>query len=119
MYIVPREHDKNYQGAAYTYRGREMPLAPLVRITTKVTPEIDAPPANATSFWVNVGGEPFQFHVTARDLAGHQISFLAPLIFVSLSETDLSGVSAQYVADSSRRRCAAWAANVAYADPSA
>ena len=42
-------------------------------------------------------GNPFQFHVSATDLAGQQINFLAPMIFVSLSETDLQdNVVAEY-----------------------
>jgi hypothetical protein len=57
--------------------------------------------------------------VTARDLAGQEVNFLAPLIFVSLSETDLTTVSAEYVADAATRRCAARGQKVAYADPAA
>ena len=90
MYIVPREHDKSYLDEPYKHHGREMPLASLVRIVTQVTPEIDPPPDGATWFWINVGGNPFQFHMTARDLAGQEFNFLAPLIFVSL-ESDRPG----------------------------
>ena len=96
-----------------------MPFATLIRITTQITPEIDPPPVNATSFWINVGGNPFQFHVTGTDLAGQQINFLAPMIFVSLSETHLDNVAAEYVADAATRRCAARGQKVAYADPAA
>ena len=125
MYIVVRERDKSYVNAPYAHQGREMPFFPLVRINTRVTPEIEPPGTGETSFWVQVrsedssGPQPFQFHATARDLAGQEISFLAPLIFVSLSETNLSSIPGQYVADSNQRRCAARARNVAFADPSA
>lgn len=121
MVILPREQDKSYLDEPYQYQGREMPLAPLVRIDTKVTPDLDPPPDNATWFWINVGGNPFQFHMTARDLAGQEFNFLAPLIFVSLSAsaTDLNDVAADYVADAARRRCAVGGEKVAYADPAA
>jgi hypothetical protein len=119
IYIVVREQEKSYQGAPYTHQGREMPLSPLVRITTRVTPSIDEPPAGATSYWVNVAGQPFQFHVTARDLAGQDVNFLAPLIFVSISETSLDAIPGVYAADNTRRRCAARGQHLAYADPSA
>lgn len=121
MYIVPREHDKTYTDAPYNFDGREMPLASLLRIDTKVTPDLDPPPADATWFWINVGGSPFQFHMTARDLAGQEFNFLAPLIFVSLSASsgDLDAVAADYVADAGRRRAAVAGKKVAYADPAA
>ena len=67
-----------------------------------------------------MGGNPFQFHMTARDLAGQEFNFLAPLIFVSLRHaTDLDAVAADYVADAARRRCAVGGQKVAYADPAA
>ena len=120
MVIVPREHDKTYLDAPYQYQGREMPLASLVRIVTKVTPDLDPPPSDdATWFWINVDGNPFQFHMTARDLAGQEFNFLAPLIFVSLSATDLGPITADYVADAARRRCAVGGQKIAYADPTA
>jgi hypothetical protein len=121
MYIVPREHDKSYLDAPYTHQGREMPLASLLRINTKVTPDLDPPPNGVNRFWINVGGQPFQFHMTARDLAGQEFSFLAPLIFVSLSASaaDLDAVATDYVADAERRRSAVAGQKVAYADPAA
>lgn len=121
MYIVPREHDKTYLDAPYTHHGREMPLASLMRIDTRVTPDLDPPPDGAIWFWINVGGGPFQFHMTARDVAGKEFNFLAPLIFVSLRVTaaDLDAVAADYVADAARRRSAVAGQKVAYADPTA
>jgi hypothetical protein len=121
MVILPREQDKSYLDEPYQYQGREMPLASLVRIDTKVTPDLDPPPPNVNWFWINVDdGNHFQFHMTARDLAGQEFNFLAPLIFVSLSADakDLDDVAAAYVADAGRR-CAVGGQKVAYADPAA
>lgn len=121
MYIVVRERDKSYVGEPYLSQGREMPMASLVRIQTAVTPEID-PPAwisgTSASFWVMVNTQPFQFHLNGRDLAGHSIDFLAPLVFVSLSEDQPDNVPAEYVKDNGRRRCVVRGRNVTYADPS-
>src|SRR5258706_8705044 len=41
MFIVVREPEKQYLDAPYQFQGREMPLAPRVRLTTLVTPDID------------------------------------------------------------------------------
>ncbi len=120
MYVVVREQEKTYVGAPYTFAGREMPFARRVRINTHVTPDID-PPAfidGGASFWVDTTGKHFQFHVTAQDLSGSNVDFLAPLVFVSLSETQLARVRTAYLADDARR-CAVPGRNVAYADPAA
>jgi hypothetical protein len=120
MFIVVREPVKAYAGAPYTYDGREMPLQ-TVRIDTKTTPDIDPPSfiGSGASFWVDVGGGHFGFKLTATDLAGAQIDILAPLIFVSLSETNLKLPKAAYVADNTQRRCVVRGRKVAYADPNA
>lgn len=119
MYIVVRETEKTYPPADYEHAGREMPLMAGVRLTTRVTPAIDAPPDGATSFWVEVGGEPFAFHAAGTDLSGQAVDFLAPLIFVSLSENDLDSVVSDYVSNAGRRRCAARGQRMTYADPDA
>jgi hypothetical protein len=119
MYIVVRDKELSYQGEPYAHHGLEMPFAAMVRINTRVTPEIDPPPSGANTFWVNVGQQPFQFHVTARDPSGADVNFLAPLIFISLSESNLDIAAGDYVADNTQRRCAVRAHNVTYADPSA
>jgi hypothetical protein len=120
MFIVVREPLKSYAGAHYTHHGREMPLQ-TVRIDTKTTPDIDPPMfiGGGASFWVDVGGGTFGFKLTATDLAGSQIDILAPLIFVSLSETNLSLPKSAYAADNSQRRCVVRGRKVAYADPNA
>ncbi|MCW2493122.1 MAG: hypothetical protein JWN47_2486, partial [Frankiales bacterium] len=120
MFIVIREPEKDYAGAPYVHSGREMPLT-RVRIDTKTTPDIDPPSfiAGGASFWVDVGTGHFPFKLTGTDLAGKPVDFLAPLIFVSLSETTLDPVAAEYVKDDSQRRCDVRGRNVAYADPNA
>ena len=136
MYIVVREPEKSYEAAPYTHGGREMPFLSGIKINTIVTPDIDEPPQpgdpfyfSGNSFWINVGGGNFQFHLTATDLAGANIDFLAPLIFVSDSETDVgavapgvsdaSSVQSNYLAAGNARVCDVRGKKIAYADPSA
>ena len=124
MYIVVREPEKNYGAEPYQYARREMPFWQSVQIKTVVTPDINPPvmlPPNAkphSSFWVQVGGVNFNFHLTATDLAGKSIDFLAPLIFMTLDEQDLPGVQSTYQASGTERLCAVKGLNIAYADPS-
>jgi hypothetical protein len=128
MYIVVREPERDFGNAPYTHHGLEMPLQ-KVRIDTKTTPDIDPPsfiPGTAASFWVDVGPGHFPFKVTATDIAVKQIDFLAPMIFVSLSETEIGdnadktkGVRSAYLLDDEERRCSVKGLNVAYADPNA
>jgi hypothetical protein len=120
MFIVVREREKTYVGLPYTFAGREMPLLQKVRIETRVTPEIDPPSFIGTaSFWVDVGPGHFPFHLSGADLAGKTVNFLAPLIFVSLSETTLSAVQTNYLSDDTQRRCVVRGENIAFADPGA
>ncbi|HLY43004.1 MAG TPA: hypothetical protein VKR52_17450 [Terracidiphilus sp.] len=123
MYIVVREPEMTYGGEPYKYAGREMPFWQRVRIKTTVTPDIDIPvmltgdgnPHN--SFWVTVGGQYFQFHVEATDLAGSNISFLAPLVFMSDSEDYPTGVQSIYAGNDAVRVCTVKGQKIAYADP--
>lgn len=134
MYIVVREREKSYAAATYTFSGREMPFLSNVTIKTVVTPDIDEPPLpggtdyfSGNSFWINVGGAHFQFHMTAQDLAGATIDFLAPMIFVSASETDVgavppgvsdaNSVKANYLAAGNARLCNVKGKKIAFADP--
>jgi hypothetical protein len=127
MYIVVREHEKVYDTSLYTFQGREMPLWQKITFKTLVTPDIDNPqPLQGgggggipNSFWINVGGSAFQFHVTAIDLADKTINLLAPMIFMSLSESSPSNVQAAYVAAGDARASAAQGQKIAYADPAA
>ncbi len=128
MFVVVREPEVSYASAPYLHHGLEMPLK-SVRIDTKTTPDIDPPafiPGCAASFWVDVGPGHYGFKLTATDLAGKQVDFLAPLIFVSLSETVVGdnndktkGVRGAYLLDDTQRRCVVKGRNIAYADPNA
>ncbi len=66
---------------------------PLTEITLKplITPYID-PPATGNeivagklqdAFWIQAGGQDFQFHVAALDYAGRPVEFTAPLAFIA------------------------------------
>jgi len=136
MYIVVRELKKSYKAAPYAFQGRENPFRSSIRVDTVITPDIDEPPLDGqpgyfsgNSFWINVGGAPFQFHMTAVDLAGASIDFLAPMIFVSVSETDVgavapgvsdaSSVQANYLLAGTSRICDVRGKKVAFASPGA
>ena len=120
MYVVVREHDKTYDPAGFVYGGLEMPMRAGVTITTRVTPEIDMPTwVGNSSFLVSVGNAPYPFSVRGTDEAGHHAAFTAPLMFVSLAETNLTAVRDFYAGDDARRRCAVRGSNIAYADPTA
>jgi hypothetical protein len=124
MYIVVREKVKTYDPSLFAHAGRELPFLRSIEITTKVTPDIDKPTyigSGGVSFWVYTGGKPFQFHVTATDLAGATHDFLAPLIFMDIGEPQPSALVTEYAtADSgARRTCAVPGRKIAYADPSA
>ncbi len=120
MFVVVKELEKDYAGAAFAHAGRELPLT-LVRIDTKATPDIDPPTfiGGGASFWIDVGAGHFPFKLTATDIAGAQIDFHTPLIFVSLSETNLGLATAEYARDDQQRRSDVKGRNVAYADPDA
>jgi hypothetical protein len=125
MYIVVREQEKNYDPSAYTSSGRENPFYSLIRIDTKVTPDIDPPSAansaspSQDSFWVTIGGANFQFHCTGQDLSGAHIDFLAPMIFVSVSENDVAAVKASYAQGGFGPISSVGGKKVTYADPNA
>jgi hypothetical protein len=120
MYIIVREHTKDYSGSPFQYFGREMPFQDQVTIKTKVTPEIDPPTwIGDSSFRVDVGGTTFPFALVGRDAGGADVNFLAPLIFVSLAETQLGVVKSTYAGDNTLRRCVVKGRDIAYADPTA
>ena len=125
MYIVIREKEKTYPDSAFTYHGLEMPLGSLVRFDTTTSPDLD-PPAwiagTSSSFLIEAGGQPVQFRMTARDLTGANVNFVAPLVFVSLTDAGaapLGAVRDFYAANNAQRRCVVRGQNIAYADPDA
>jgi hypothetical protein len=125
MYIVVREREKSYDPASFPHAGREMPFLSSVRIETEVTPDIDAPAfiadgsAQPASFWIDVGGTGFPFHVVATDLAGSRIDLLAQLIFVDLNEPSVDAIAHEYATQPTRRPATVHGQKIAYADPSA
>jgi hypothetical protein len=136
MYIVVREQEKTYDPSAYAFAGREMPFHSRIRIDTKVTPDIDPPPQpgdpgffSQNSFWVTIDSVNFQLHCTGYDLSGAKIDFLAPIIFVSVSEdnvgavypgtSDASSVKANYAKGGFGPISSVRGKKVAYADSSA
>src|SRR5665213_4105517 len=131
MYVVVREKEKTYASASYKYAGREMPLWRSVRIQTVVTPDIDKPyfiqePASggagtqdSNSFWIDVGGTGFPFHLTGIDLSGQSIDFLASLIFMDEGEQNPTAIQGAYKGSGNQRQCLVRGQKVAYADPGA
>ncbi len=89
MFIVVREPEKTFAEA-----DRGMPFK-HVRLTTLVTPDIAYPaviPGTERSFWVEVtagaGTERFAFHGVGTDVAGNEVDFTIPMMFVSIKETE-------------------------------
>jgi hypothetical protein len=90
VFVVVREHDKIYCRSALSSTDGsgarfdlQMPFQ-RVRVTTMVTPNLDAPPGdNLSCFCPQVGGADFKFHLVAEDLDGKEIEFSAPLYFYS------------------------------------
>jgi hypothetical protein len=117
-FIVVREPFKEFHAADYPHHGLEMPIR-SVRLTTLVSPDLDAvPPVVPPGQWVLVGGEPFAFHAVAVDGAGAEVEFTAGLMFVFKDADDIDPtVGNTYRTDSDRRRCAVDGARVRYADP--
>jgi hypothetical protein len=124
MYVVVREPVKTFRKQHFQFGRRELPFWQSIRIKTTVTPDINPPvmipggtPAHV-SFWITVNNFNFNFHLTATDLAGSQIDFTTPLIFMTLDEPDLAGLQTAYEDSGDVRRCAVNGEKIAYADPS-
>ncbi len=90
FFLVVRQERRDYAGAplGQRYAGRAFPFR-NVRITTRVTPNIDAPVSfdpivgSATRCFVpNVVGKPFLFHMVGEDWAHERIEFTVPAVFV-------------------------------------
>jgi hypothetical protein len=95
-FIVVREPVRDFPGPRQQYAGRQFPFT-QIGIKTTVTPNLGQPglsdglaatrnnvgASDQALFWPFVGGKPFEFELVARDAAGRQIDFTAPLIFVS------------------------------------
>ncbi len=103
-YLVPRELVRTYPGEAQMYGGRQFPFT-QVRIKTLVTPNLDEPSKDGKGgydqielqnarnlvgadpqalFWPFVGEKPFEFEFIATTLAGQEVEFSIPVIFISI-----------------------------------
>lgn len=124
MYVVVREPVKTFRKQPFQFDRRELPFWRSIRIKTTVTPDIDPPvmiPGGTpphVSFWITVNNANFDFHLTATDLAGKQIDFTTPLIFMTLDEPDLAGLQTAYATSGDARKCTVNGQKVAYAAPS-
>src|SRR5262249_35177667 len=88
MWLVVTQPDLPFVGAPFANDGRELPFQRM-RFVTLVTPKIDKPyvvGGTKGSFWVQVGGADFKFHITGTDAAGQPIDLRVPLIFVPLGD---------------------------------
>jgi hypothetical protein len=130
QFIVVREREKRYsdpvQLTQFVFKGLELPFLNSIRIETVITPDIDDPTKSiasssntASSFWINVNGQGFPFHVQATDLAGKKVNFLAELIFMNFGEAFPDSVNTTYTGSDDKRVCPVNGQKVAYASPSA
>jgi len=87
---------------------RDLPFV-SVELLTLTTPTLDAPESTIDSrlraFWLNLGRDPFRFHIRAIDLTGQSTKFDAPAIFVRADGLDnpmlMGAIAAAY--DSPKR----------------
>jgi hypothetical protein len=90
FFLVVRQERRDYAGAplGQRYAGRAFPFK-NVRITTRVTPNLDAPQSfdpvvgsNTRCFVPNVANAPFLFHMVGEDWANERIELAVPAVFV-------------------------------------
>ncbi|HVP89960.1 MAG TPA: hypothetical protein VMS75_01965 [Terriglobales bacterium] len=87
MFIIVRRPDKAVPVPFQANDGRELPFRE-VRITTRVTPNLDQPDLSAvgaygqSAFWPRVSGGDFPFQVVAKDWEGRPVEFEMPMLFV-------------------------------------
>jgi hypothetical protein len=89
FFIIVREPHKNYRAPGFLTEAeqRGFPYQGL-RITTLVTPNLDAPQVDANgkySFFPKVAGSDFLFHFVGQDADGGPSELSTPLYFVELS----------------------------------
>jgi hypothetical protein len=105
MYIVVLEKEVNYARKDVAGKFIQFPFQ-TIRINTPFTPDIDNPEAKpivvcgSYNFYVNVGGEPFQFDIVATDKEGLDHRIRMPLVFlepgIARSSNDITGVINDY-----------------------
>jgi hypothetical protein len=97
MYLVFRELLRSYRDTGYHHGSDQLDLQfpfESVRITTRVSPDLDPPETDAlgkegaSCFWPRVGGKPFLFHHVATDVDGNPVDMAMPLIFVGKEIND-------------------------------
>ena len=130
VYIIVRQPERQYPAYAQAYDGHLMPFR-RVRITTRVTPDLEPAVSSAigghgqSAFWPRVQGNDFLFHFVADDADGQRCEFSAPVIFVDASlafkPTDMNTVVGSYnsLANAARRKRPLFGQNVAFAESDA
>lgn len=84
-YVVVQEPVRDYSQVSGAHpQDAQLPLR-IVELTTMVTPSL-SPPIPSTAFVPRVGGQPFPFHVVARDWIGQRVDFAMVLAFVPGSD---------------------------------
>jgi hypothetical protein len=87
MYIVVREHKKEFPAFGHQHNGRQFPWR-AVEAVTLVSPSLDdpnAPPLSQSMFWPLVGGHPFKFRFRLIDVDGKSAECSLPVLFVDNS----------------------------------
>lgn len=126
VYQVAFQSDSTVSARGITGQGREMPLT-MVRITTRVTPDLAQPMfiGSSSSFWPQVKGSDgsivdFKFHLVGVDAEGQQCEFTAGLIFVSDEDRShgdrIAAIQANYAQDNTRRACSVPGQSIAFAN---
>jgi hypothetical protein len=93
VFVIGPDMDYGPLASAYSFSGREMPLRSIHLVTR--TAEIKGSPANpftSPTWLLTPEGQPLFFRATALDVAGNQIDFELPLMFVPLEATDNIGL---------------------------
>jgi hypothetical protein len=94
--VVVQEPLRDYaQLSASHPRDHQLPLR-RARITTLVTPVLDALPDNQV-FLPRVGGQPFPFHVQAEDWLGQPVDLSMPLVFTPVVRGGVLDGLAEYL----------------------
>ena len=93
VFVVGQDMDYSPLAAAYSFSGREMPLRSIHLVTRSAevlgTPGVDF----TTPTWLlTPEGQPLFFKATAIDVAGNQVDFELPLMFVPLEAIGIGNI---------------------------
>jgi hypothetical protein len=93
VFVIGPDMDYGPLAGAYSFSGREMPLRSIHLVTRSAeilgTPGV---PFVTPTWLLTPQGQPLFFRATALDLAGNQIDFELPLMFVPLEATGNIGL---------------------------